>query len=302
MNLKRVRQFICLTETLNYSRAAKKLGVSQPALTKSMMRLEEEAGAALLERHGRKTKLTQFGQIMLEHFKQMNRAAEIAEQAASTYGQGNVQQIRIGIVNSVSSFRFAKFFAKYRKNHTDIEVMCLKLDPEEIELLMLRGEIDCALTANSNVNAASLKTHSLYSEDLVVAFQPGNALEKLRKASITDVMAHPYLDRQNCEFRSTYFNAAAEAGLSMQIAGRSNSESWILKLVAAGVGVTIAPRDSVSLGNLDIRPLTAPKLKRDICIMHPVDLVEGKPTTRFLASLRRFNWAKHAPGSKVQAD
>ena len=97
MEMYQVRYFLALCEEQNFTRAAKRRGVSQPSLTNAIKRLEDEFGGALFIRAKSKTILTKLGMLMKSRIKKINREAELAHEIARLYAK------RVANLNTLSA-------------------------------------------------------------------------------------------------------------------------------------------------------------------------------------------------------
>ena len=98
----RLRQFLALIEHAHFGRAARWLGVSQPALSKSIQRLEESLGTKLFQRDGRRIKLTDVGELLLARGRELQRSIAETEREVRDFASGLVGTLRLGCAASMA--------------------------------------------------------------------------------------------------------------------------------------------------------------------------------------------------------
>ena len=111
MELRQVRYFVAVAEELHFGRAAKRMHVAQPALSKQVMNLERELGARLLDRWGRKVELTEAGRVFLERARVILEGVAEAEEAAAQSGRGEVGRLSVGFTG-MALYGFASQIVK----------------------------------------------------------------------------------------------------------------------------------------------------------------------------------------------
>ena len=114
MEMHQIRYFLAVAETLNFTRAAERCHVSQPALTRAIQQLEEELGGLLLRRERKLTHLTDFGRLIEPHLRQLNADAEAAKSTAQRFLSMEAAEIRLGVMCTIGPARFMGFLAGFR--------------------------------------------------------------------------------------------------------------------------------------------------------------------------------------------
>src|SRR5262245_61131824 len=122
MDLHHLRHFVAVAEELHFARAAQKLGMAQPPLSQSIMRLEESLGAKLLERGGRQVRLTPAGAALLGEAREILARASLAERTVHRVASGEIAQLDIGFVPMSTTRILPQAILKFRKAWPDVEV------------------------------------------------------------------------------------------------------------------------------------------------------------------------------------
>ncbi|HJC03874.1 MAG TPA: LysR family transcriptional regulator [Candidatus Ligilactobacillus avistercoris] len=142
---KALSYFLQLVETMNYTRAAKILGITQPALTQQIKRLEKAIGAPLFYSTGKTLHLSDAGYTMLDATRQvkdiLNRAQnEIQQISSATYGV-----INVGILSSIEDTVITDFVTRYAHEHPDVRIQCYMMSRKEIWAGLDDNTLDIAI-------------------------------------------------------------------------------------------------------------------------------------------------------------
>jgi DNA-binding transcriptional LysR family regulator len=145
MEMSQIRYTLAASRTLNFTRAAEECNVTQPALTKGIKALEEELGAPLFLREGRRVMLSGFGQSMLPHLRQIVDEAEAARTLAENYRLLDKTPLRLGVLSTIGHMRLAPFLAKLEATHTGLELAVSEGAMPQLREDLDAGRIDAAI-------------------------------------------------------------------------------------------------------------------------------------------------------------
>lgn len=290
IDLKRVRYFLKLAETLSFSRASEQLGISQPGLTKSIAALEADLGESLIRREGRNTHLTPFGKAMLAHFRDLDNSAMKAEQAAQSLLAGEMAILRIGLMCTIGPSPLTGFLTDYQTANPDLEITLSDLTRDSLAETLLSGEVDVALVGAEINSSGRFRYIDLYNERMVVACAKGHPLENKPSVNIETVTKHPYVDRLYCEFRETFLSETRRRDFAPMISVKSDREDWAQAMVAHGAGVALVPDRSAIASDLVLVPLADPILERTVSLAVPIGREDNQTVRDFLKAVRRHDW------------
>ncbi len=233
MEMHQVRYFLAVADTLNFTRAAERCSVSQPALTRAIQQLEAELGGLLLRRERKLTHLTDFGRLIQPHLRQLSADAEAAQTTAKRFLSLQQAQIRLGIMCTVGPVRFMSFLASFHANNPGCEITLVEGVPAKLSDMLLQGELDLAVMAQPEPFNDRLDVLHLYDERFCIAFPTGHRLEQQNRVEISDVAGETYLRRINCEYRDYLADQLRALGLAVRVGFQSEREDWIQMMVAA---------------------------------------------------------------------
>lgn len=266
MNDRQFRYFIAVADELSFSRAAKRLNVSQPPLSKQIMALEDELGAPLFARNKRHVELTQAGAIFLERarfaMKEMDEAAEMVRRAS----RGEAGALRIGFVSSVPMLdAFAELLRNFRAAYPKVRV----------ELQHVTSGLQFQALAEQRLDVGFLRppyrfqggldieTFDFWHDRLIVFIPEGHPLAMQKgELRVRDLAEAPFVavgSRAGCGVRDHIVTMCGAAGFRPNIVQEGNELGTLLGLVAAGIGISILPE---CFGRADVkgvvqRPLAA---------------------------------------------
>ena len=224
MEMQQIRYFLAVADTLNFTRAAERCHVSQPALTRAIQQLEEELGGLLLRRERKLTHLTDFGRLIEPHLRQLHADADAAKSTAKRFLSLQEAEIRLGVMCTIGPVRFMGFLAHFRSANPGCEITLVEGVPTRLSELLLQGELDLAVMAQPDPFNERLEISPLYRERFCIAFPTGHRLEQQNRIQISDVAGETYLRRINCEYRIS-LSGCASKGLRRGWVFRANEKT-----------------------------------------------------------------------------
>ncbi|GEP18706.1 LysR family transcriptional regulator [Pediococcus argentinicus] len=187
---KTLTYFIQLTETMNYTQAAQILGITQPALTQQIKKLERAVGAPLFYSVGKKLRLSDAGYTMLNASNDINRVLNDATDEIQQSSSANHGEINIGVLASIESRVFEDFIAEYYKVEPDIRISMHMLTRKELWERLENNQIDLAimyLPDDSIKNWKPYESRKIMSEDLLFIHHE-KSLAKNKKVKLKNTL------------------------------------------------------------------------------------------------------------------
>ena len=255
MDFTQIKYFLAVSRSLNFTKAAETCAVSQPALSKSIRKLEENLGSNLFDRNSHMVTLTEFGHTMRVHFEQIEENLQKARRTAQVASVSASDKLNIGIMCTISPHHFGRFLQIFRSHYPDIEITLHDITAELIPELLLSGSLDCIFCASTNRLDHRFEIIDLLEEQMVVAFSDDHKFNELDSVSLAEIAGESYLDRLHCEFRNEFINFTKTRGLSLSVAVSSEREDWILELIIRGMGVSVLPLSLASSHSVAYRPI-----------------------------------------------
>ena len=290
MELFQVRYVLSAAECLNFTRAAERCNVTQPALTKAIKSLEDELGAQLFHRDGKRISLSSFGRSILPSFRQMVDQAERAKSIANDFRQLEKVPVRLGVLATVGSVRMARYLAQFQTTFEGVEVEVVEASVPELLNRLGDGRIDLAILNPCEGVPASFHCRDLYSEKYVAVLPPEHRLAERNMITLRDLSAEPCIDRLCCEMRDMFLGMCRERDISIYARFRSEREDWVQAMVLARIGIAIMPEYSVTVPDLLQRPVIEPAISRTIALVSVRGRQFSPATAAMVRTAQSFRW------------
>ena len=242
---KQVMAFLEVCRDFHYSRAAARLGMQQPQLSRLMRELEELVGAKLFERSGRGARWTVAGTVFLREVDQvpalLSRAVEGARRAAA----GEESLLRIGFVGALMSDGLLGVLERFRAESPATQLSLLDLAPAALAAMVESGEIDGAfLGVRPTALAPGVACLKWREEAVFVCVPKGHALAERRRLAVGDLAGLPVVALAWSlapSYREFLERLYEEGGLRLESVRETNGVEAMLSMVVAGCGVALLP-------------------------------------------------------------
>jgi len=249
MELRQFRYFVAVAEELHFTRAAERLHIGQPPLSLQIQAIERELGVTLLKRTRRKVELTPVGELFLKEARlalmQSSRAVETAKRAA----RGEMGTLRLSFITSVPLIDvFTRAVRSFRTALPDVHLeLKINSSPQIIDDVLL-NTIDLGFTrpALHTAMPANVKAIEVHHDKLMLVMPVDHPLNRIEgPIPISALQSEGFVLRPRgtgAGFYEQVFAICAEAGFAPTIVQEAIEATTTLGLVAAGVGVTVAPQ------------------------------------------------------------
>ncbi|EBA16394.1 Putative LysR-family transcriptional activator [Roseobacter sp. SK209-2-6] len=291
MELRRIRYFLTLARTLNFSQAARELKISQPALSKAIQQLETEFGGRLVRREGRLTHLTRLGERMHASLQEVEDAAQRAERLASRIAKAETACIRIAIMCTIDPGMVGRCLAQFQQDNPALAIELLDFTAATIQEALLNGKVDVAIIGSPVEAVPRLRTYELFQENMVVSCGAQNRLAHRESIPLKMMAEFPYIDRLRCEFREMILSTVDRNDLSLNVVASSEREDWIKSLLAQDHGISIMPASSAISANLKSVTLQDHDLLRSVYLTIPSGREDHPSVQALIKHARTYNWS-----------
>jgi aminoethylphosphonate catabolism LysR family transcriptional regulator len=267
-------------------RAARALGVTQPAVTQQIRRLERTTGVVLFERDGRRLVLTEAGRTLAGYAQRIFDLVEAAQDALAGARALRTGVLRVGASRTAGAYYVADLLDRFKQRHPGVKVS-LTVANSELGLDRIKDfSLHVGLVAGQPDDPA-LVTRPLVRDRMLVVLPPGHPLARRARVSIRDLRGWPLVLREpGSTSRRLIEQAAAACGVVVDAAMELESNEAIKSAVADGIGVAIMAQAAVAQdlasGRLVGRPLREP-LVLDFTLVYHRDRVLAPVLAAFLA-------------------
>lgn len=188
MEFRHLRYFVAVAEELNFRRAAERVRVAQPALSKQIKDLEYEIGVTLLERSTARVALTDGGRVFLEEAKALLAGAERAIEAARQAAVGQAGRLRIGNIAAICSSFMPATLSAFHRRYPDVDVDLLEVTLHDQLNALQRGDLNVAFIIDIGAEVSNeFATTSVLSGEINVAMGRYHPLANRRRISLQDL-------------------------------------------------------------------------------------------------------------------
>lgn len=290
MELNQIRYFLHLAETLNFTEAARRSGISQPSLTKSIGRLEDELGGPLIYRDGKDTRLTALGREMQSQFMRIDAQVMTALELAETMIAGRTRELRVGVAITIASVALAGFVGQLLDQLPSVELTIHQMGHDETEASVLSGKYDLCVLPNPPAENAKLTCLPIFSERLKFAVAKNHKLARQDIIAPEEIAEDTYIDRLHCEFRTQLIAHFMDRNIVMRPRLQSDREDWVQHLVSQGVGICALPERSAIAAGLVLRPIEGLNLARRVSLVAVSGSGNLREVRQILDLARHFDW------------
>jgi LysR family transcriptional regulator, hydrogen peroxide-inducible genes activator len=291
MDLHHIRYFLAVCDTLNFTRAAEKCNVTQPALSRAIQQLEDDVGGPLFRRERNLTHPTDLAFLVKPRLQQIVDGLGEAEREVKRFLTMGEAGIALGIMCTVGPTRFTGLLAGFQTAHPAITLNLVEGIPKLLLEKLTDGSIDLAIMASPQKFPEHIETEVLYRERFLVAFPVGHRFDGRDAIPITDVDGENYLLRYNCEYESDIDEMMKERNCSVNVVYESEREDWIQNMVAGGLGICFIPEFSAVIPGLQAKPVVNPEIWRNICVATAKGRAFSPTVTQFIERIRAHRWA-----------
>ncbi len=290
MDLSQIKYFLNLAETLNFTEAAQLSGISQPALTRAIQRLEDELGGVLLYRDGKATRLSPLGREIRDEFVNISRIEQRIRASVENRVVGKQEVLNIGLTHSLAPSLFSPFVTHALSQMPMLEIVLHPVSQDNAANLVLAGTLDGAFVSDGPRDNPKLAILDLFNERLHVALSQKHRLASLDSIPVPELATESYFDRLNCEFRTRASEHLMNEDVVMRPRLRSEREDWVQQAVADGTGICFLPEFSAIVPGITLRPVVGLDLSRQISFLSISGSGNQIALRQVRTMLEHYNW------------
>jgi len=276
LELRHLRYFVCVAEEQNIGRAALRLHISQPPLTRQIQQLEEELGAKLFHRTARGVDLTDAGRVLYDDARNILGLADRAAERASKAAQGLLGRVDVAIFGSGIFGVIPQLLRRFRESHPEVSIRLHNMAKEE-QIDALRHQ-RITLAFNRLMRPVEgLVSETLLTEPLYVALPSGSALAARTAVSLSELEGEPlvmYPTGSRPSFIDHLHELCRSCGFVPLVAQEVGDAVHAVALVATGFGLCVVPRSATAMAipGITYRRLHHPtQAQVDLCCIYRAD-------------------------------
>ncbi|PZU93452.1 MAG: LysR family transcriptional regulator [Chelatococcus sp.] len=243
MDVRQLRCFIAVAEELHFGRAAERLGIAPPALSRQISALEDDLGSALFTRTTRQVALTRAGLVMLEEAKAILNRMEYATRAVRDASLASGKILRVGAIDAASSSFVPEALVSFRQRYPGIEIKFVEAMTAALIQMLEAGKLDLALVRPPR-RPTDCAFEVLRVERPIVVLNENHPLAAREHLTMTDLIGEPFVvpSKRIRPFAYDLVMAYFESvGSVPNVTIEATEKPAMMSAVAAGLGMALAP-------------------------------------------------------------
>jgi len=289
MEMQHVRYFLATASELNFTRAAERCNVTQPSLTRAIRHLEDELGGDLFRRERPQAQLTELGQRMHPMLKQCYESALGVRSLAAAINSGEIGSLKLALSRTINLDLLTPHFAELSRLFKRIEVKLLRGTSPEIVGLLKSGEADLAIAAELE-GWERLDRWALFTEEFGLMLNSKHPLASRSDIDIDALRRERWLRRIYCEHFEQAMSLIQSHDLDVDQGYELTSESDLITLLEADLGIAFAPRSTSCPETLKLLPVKGLELRRTIYLYGVAGRQRTAAASAVLKMLRAADW------------
>jgi DNA-binding transcriptional LysR family regulator len=252
IDVRRLRTFCEVARRGSFSAAADALAFTQPSVSRQVAMLESEVGAQLLERDARRVRLTQAGELMLEHAEAVLGRLDAAQAQLEALAGLESGRLRMSAFGSANTWLVPQALLRFAARYPRIELSLARVDAGT-ELAALRaGELDLALTTSLDVDEQTaddaIKTVRVLDDEYYLALPGGHRLAGRKRIAFKDLAQEIWIEGAHPDCLGSLEELSTLIGAEPRIGFYCDDWTGKQALVGAGLGIMLCPR--LAMGDL----------------------------------------------------
>jgi len=274
MDVRRLRTLVEVAKRGSFSAAAEALAFTQPSISRQIAALEAEVGAQLLERDARRVRLTQAGELLVEHAEAVLVRLDAAQAQLDALAGLEGGRLRLAAFASANAWLVPDALARFAARHPKVDLSVMQGTPHDNYATLRAGELDLVLVTSWDLDDLDgIETVKLLEDELFLALPRTHPLANRKRLAMTDLAHEPWIEGAHPDCLGPLDQLARLIGAPPRIGFHCDDWTGKQALVAAGLGITLYPRLALGAPRPDIavRPLPRSLPSRDIYAAFPAD-------------------------------
>ena len=240
MELRQLEYLVAVAEEANFTRAARRVHISQSGVSAQIRQLEQDLGAPLFDRSGRTARLTTAGAAALEEARAVLAAVEAVRQAVDEVNGLVRGRLVVGMVTACTVTPLFDALAAFHRAHPGIDLTLVEDNSDRLIERVRRGTVDVALVGASGTTPPGLEALPIVRERLVATVPFDHPLGARQRTTLVEISRYPIVCLPvGTGIRSVFDEACAVKGIQVDIALQATAPGTVADLAQRGLGVAI---------------------------------------------------------------
>ncbi len=296
MDIRQVAYFVEVAKQKSFTKAAAALHISQPSLSKTIKKLEDELGTPLFYRARKGLELTDTGKVFLSNAQNLLDAFDNLTAQLDDVGELKKGEIKIGIPPIIGAAFFSTVISKYIELYPSIRISLNEVGSNKIQEEVSDGELDVGLICNLPIQKENYETMQLLKDPLMLIVHKDNPLSKKEAIRFSDLENEPLiLYRRDFSLHDRIMEACKSHGFYPNVVCESSQKEFMIEMVEAKLGGALLPsRICQQIDNKNIKaiPFDEPVVFLELAMIWK----KGKylsHAVRKLIALAETQWIQH---------
>ncbi|MFQ5656326.1 MAG: selenium metabolism-associated LysR family transcriptional regulator [Candidatus Methylomirabilales bacterium] len=305
MNLPHLRTFLAVAQDRSFSRAAEKLFITQPAVSKQIQALEEMLGLRLFDRVGRSVILTEVGHILQNHAHIAFQSLEEARETISQLRGLQRGHLRVSAASTIGTYMLPKPLGAFKAKHPGIEISLAITNKARVVQQLLNHEVELGFVGPP-VEPGELEKEEYLLDELVLIVAPTHRLAHEEAVAVRDLTEEVFILReQGSGTREIMEEELGRVRVSLKKAMELGSTEAVKQAVAENLGVSIVSKFAITLeilqGRLTAVRLPELNLRRQLFITYHKGRTLSAAAQEFCQLLKQTSGGERKPLSPKDA-
>ena len=285
MDIQNIRAFLMVAETRSFSRAAEKLFITQPAISKRIATLEHSLDCQLFDRLGKNVQLTQAGEALIPSYQRILDEITESRRIISTLRSQVSGHLKFGTSHHIGLHRLPPILKQYTNQYPQVELDIRFMDSEQAAALILKGDIELALITLPDDIETPLTTIPIWTDTMYCVVANDHVLAKQKNVTIKQLSEHGVLLQAQSTHTREIIDQALKLNTSIKIIMESNYLETIKAMIQNGLGWGVLPESMIddSLHSLKIKGV---KMERHLGVLLHASRTLSSSANALLESLK----------------
>jgi len=266
LDIQNIRAFLAVAETGSFSRAADKLFITQPAISKRISTLEESLDCQLFDRLGKKIQLTQAGEALIPGYQRILAEIDQTERIVSSLRTKVSGHLRFGTSHHIGLHRLPPVLRQYTRQFPDVELDIQFMDSEQAAALILKGSIELALITLPDEIEKPLTTIPVWTDPMEVVVSHDHPLAKQKSVTVRQLTEFGVLIQSHSTHTRNIIDGALKLDDDIKIIMESNYLETIKAMIQNGLGWGVLPESMID-DSLQRIKITGVKMERHLGVL-----------------------------------
>lgn len=267
MDISALQAFLAVAESGSFSRAAERIYLTQPAISKRIAALEKEIGARLFDRIGRSIHLTPAGEALLGRARNVLKELEDVKRGITNLSGSISGELLLATSHHIGLHRLPGLLKRFHDTYTQVRLNLQFMDSEKACQAVARGDLELAVVTLPPETTAPLKTEKIWDDPLDIVVSPGHPLARELHVTMSKLLEYPaILPGPGTYTREIILNAFGRLRDRIQVGMATNYLEVLKMLAAIGLGWSALPRTMIDAG-LKVVQIEKVEIRRELGIV-----------------------------------